>query len=51
MVAAAAGIVPKRGDTLSVTALPFATQTTVVPATQSPFGSIFSLARIGLLVP
>ncbi|WP_276961868.1 MULTISPECIES: flagellar basal-body MS-ring/collar protein FliF [Ferrimicrobium] len=50
LVASAVGIVPKRGDTLSVTALPFATQPTSVPGTQSPFGSIFSLAKIGLLV-
>jgi flagellar M-ring protein FliF len=50
LVASAAGIIPKRGDTLSVTALPFSTQPVTVPGTQTPFGSIFSLAKIGFLV-
>ena len=50
MVAAAAGVVPKRGDTLSVVALPFATQTTATPASANPLGSIFSQGKILLLV-
>ena len=50
MVAAAAGIVPKRGDTLNVVALPFATQTKTPAAATSPFGSIFSIGKILLLV-
>jgi flagellar M-ring protein FliF len=51
MVAAAAGIVPKRGDTLNVVALPFVAQTAKATGTAaSPLGSIFSLGKILLLV-
>lgn len=50
LVAAAAGIVPKRGDTLSVTSLPFATQPKTVAVSQSSLGSILSIAKIAALV-
>ncbi len=53
LVAAAAGIVTSRGDTISVVAMPFsksATTTTLVAAAASSTSSIFSLAKTALLV-
>lgn len=51
VVAAAAGIVPARGDTLSVVAVPFpALATTPSGAGSSLFGSILGIAKVVLLV-
>jgi flagellar M-ring protein FliF len=51
VVAAAAGILPARGDTLSVVAVPFqAVPAASAGATNSLFGSIFGLAKVVLLV-
>lgn len=50
MVQAAAGVVPKRGDTLSVVSLPFATQPKATPSSSDALGSIFGIGKIALLV-
>ncbi len=49
LVSAAAGVMASRGDTLSVVALPFATQS-AAPVSAFPLSSILGLGKIVLLV-
>jgi flagellar M-ring protein FliF len=52
LVSAAAGLQPKRGDTISVVRLPFAAQsaTTALPAAAASSGSLMAMIQTGLLV-